>query len=86
MRGESAKAAEGARIAIQAKPEFSLSHILLAAALAQGGHLDEAKAAGARALALQPNFSARGLCAAVGIPPALAEPLSAALRDAGLPA
>jgi len=86
MRGDSAKAAEGARIAIQAKPEFSLSHILLAAALAQGGHLEAAKVAGAQALALQPNFSARGLCAAVGIPPALADPLSAALGDAGLPA
>jgi adenylate cyclase len=84
-RGESNKAAEAARLAVQAKPEFSLSHILLAAALAQGGRLEEAKAVGARALALQPGFSTRGLCAAVGIPPDLAVPLSAALRDAGLP-
>jgi TolB-like protein len=85
MRGDSDKAAEAARLAIQVKPEFSLSHVLLAAALAQAGRLDEAKGAGARALALQPGFSTRTLCAAVGIPPALAEPLSAALRDAGLP-
>ena len=85
MRGDSEKAAEAARLAIQAKPEFSLSHVLLAAALAQAGRIEEAKAAGARARALQPGFSARGLCAAVGIPPELAAPLSEALRDAGLP-
>jgi tetratricopeptide (TPR) repeat protein len=85
MLGHSEKAVDAARFAVQAKPEFSLSHILMAAALAQAGRLDEAKAAGTRALALQPGFSTRGLCAAVGIPPALAEPLSAALREAGVP-
>jgi len=84
-RGESDKAAEAARLAIQVKPEFSLSHVLLAAALAQAGRLEEAKVAGARALALQPGFSTRSLCSAIGVPPALAAPLSAALRDAGLP-
>src|SRR4029077_4889008 len=56
MRGESDRAAEAARLAIQVKPEFSLSHVLLAAALAQAGRLDEAKAAGGRASALQPGF------------------------------
>jgi len=76
---------EAARRAIQVKPEFSLSHILLAAALARGGHLDEAKAAAARGLALQPGFSVGGLCAALSIPEILATPLSEALRSAGLP-
>jgi len=85
MRGDSDKAAEAARLAIQVKPEFSLSHVLLAAALSQAGRHDEAKAAGAQALALQADFSTRGFCAAVGIPPVLAMPLSEALRSAGLP-
>jgi hypothetical protein len=50
------------------------------------GQLEEAKAAATRALALQSGDSATaGLCAALAVPPALATPLSQALRAAGLP-
>jgi adenylate cyclase len=72
------KAAEAARQAIHSK--FSISHVLLAAALAAAGHLDEARAAASRALALQPGFSARGFCSAIAMPPSLATPFSEALR------
>jgi adenylate cyclase len=59
--------------------------VLFAAALAKLGRIDEAKAATARALALQPSFTISNLCSAVGIPPALATPLSEALNEAGAP-
>ena len=85
LLGENHKAAEAAQRAIQLKPEFSISHVLLAAALAQAGHLEAAKVAAARALALQPGFSTRRHCAAIAIPATLAIPLSVALRAAGLP-
>jgi adenylate cyclase len=85
LLGRSDKAIEAARRAIQSKPEFSVSHVLLAAALAQAGEIEQVKAAAARVLALQPAFTVRGLCAALGIPPTLGAPLSAALRSAGLP-
>jgi adenylate cyclase len=52
LLGRNNEAAEAAQRAIQSKPEFSLSHVLLAAALAQAGRREEAKAAAARALAL----------------------------------
>jgi len=58
LLGQNDKAVEAAQRAVQAKPEFSISHVLLAAALAQAGRLEEAKAAAARVLALQPGFSA----------------------------
>ena len=79
------KAMEAARQAIQSKPEFSLSHALLAATLAKAGRLEEARAAAARALVLQPEFSVRGFCNALAMPASLATPLSEALRAAGLP-
>ena len=79
------EAANAARKAIQANPGFSFSHALLTAPLAKLGRLDEARAAAARALALQPGFTTRGWCTAVGVPAALAASLSDALRAAGLP-
>jgi adenylate cyclase len=85
LLGRNDKAAEAAQHAIQSKPEFSISHVLLAAALAQAGRLEEAKAAATRVLALQPGFTTGRLCAALAIPPLLAMPLSRALRAAGLP-
>jgi TolB-like protein len=85
LLGQSDKAADAARRAIQSKPDFSISHVLLAAALAQGGHIEEAKASAARVVALQPGFTTRGHCAALGVPAALATPLSEALGAAGLP-
>ena len=85
MLGRYEKAAEAARRTIQSKPEFSVLHVLLAAALAAAGQLDEAQEAAARALALQPGFSPRAFCAALAVPPSLATPLTEALRAAGMP-
>ena len=51
---------------------------LLAAALAELGRTEEAKAAALQVLALDPSFSAARFCAAVGIPTALAEPMAEA--------
>jgi adenylate cyclase len=85
LLGRYEKAAEAARLAVQSKPEFSVSHIVLAAALAGGGDLERARAAASRALVLDPKFSTRAFCNAVEIPITLAKPFSEALHAAGLP-
>jgi adenylate cyclase len=85
LRERYEEAATAARRAIRAKPGFSISHMMSAAALARLGRLDEAKAAAQRVLALQPNFSSSGQCEAVGAVPELAKPFLEALRMAGLP-
>jgi len=79
------EAANAARKSIQVNPGFSISHMFLAAALAKLGRIDEAKAAASRVLALQPRFSIAEWCAATDPVPAIAVPLSDALRVAGLP-
>ena len=78
-------ATSAARKAIQVNPGFSISYMFLAGALARAGHIDEAKTAASRVLALQPNFSIGEWCAAVDPVPAIAEPLAEALSAAGLP-
>ena len=83
--GRHEEAANAARRAAESNPDFAGSHILLAAALAKLGRAEAAKAAAMHVLALQPSFSAREFCAAVGIAPLLAEPLTDAWRQAGLP-
>ena len=85
LRGRYEEATAAVRRAIRSKPDFSISHMMLAAALVKLRRIDEAKAAAERVLALQPNFSSSGQCAAVGCTPALAEPFIEALRAAGLP-
>jgi adenylate cyclase len=85
LRGRYEEAATAVRRAIRSKPGFSISHMMLAAALSQIGHVDEAKAAAERVLQLQPSFSSSGQCTAVGAVPALAAPLIEAMRAAGLP-
>jgi adenylate cyclase len=85
LLGRYEKAAEAARLAVQSKPEFSVSHIVLAAALAGGGDLERARSAASRALVLDPKFSTRAFCNAVEIPITLAKPFSEALHAAGLP-
>jgi len=79
------EAADAARHAVQVSQGFSVSHSLLAAALAKLGRLEEAKAVGARVVALHPSFSGGGFCAALGMPSALTNALTQAWRDAGLP-
>jgi hypothetical protein len=59
--------------------------LLLAAPLAKLGRIEEAKAAGARLLALHPGFSSRRWCAAVGVAPHISGTVIDALRLAGLP-
>jgi adenylate cyclase len=80
-----AEAIDAARRAIQSSPGLSTLHVVFTAALAESGRIDEARAAGTRVFALQPNFTVNGMCAAFGNPRSLAAPLSEALEMAGLP-
>jgi hypothetical protein len=59
--------------------------MVLAAPLAKLGRLDDAKAAAARVLELQPAFTISRQMTGVGCEPALAATLGEALRAAGLP-
>ena len=85
LRGRYQEAANAARRAVQSNPGFSVSHSLLVAPLVKLGLMDEARAVATRVLALQPSFNGGGFLAALAVPAALAEPLTAAWRDAGLP-
>jgi len=85
LRGRYEEALTAVRGAIRSKPGFSISHFLLAAVLVKLGRMDEAKAAAECGLALQPNYSSHGQCAAIGAVPELAAPLIEAMRAAGLP-
>jgi adenylate cyclase len=85
VRARYEEATAAVRRAIRSKPGFSISHMMLAAALSKLGRMDEARAAVERVLQLQPNFSSSGQCVAVGAVPALATPLIEAMRAAGLP-
>jgi hypothetical protein len=60
-------------------------HMLLAASLVGLGRLTEAKAAAARVLALQPDFTIERHCAGLAVPATLAVPLTEACHAAGLP-
>jgi len=84
-RGEDEAAAKAAHRTFQANPYWSSAHFLLAATHARLGRLDAARSAAARVLELQPGFSISGTCAAFDIHPSIAEPLTEALRLAGLP-
>jgi len=59
--------------------------MLLAAALAKLGRLEEAKTAAARVLTLQSGFRYSRQFSGVDCAPALAAALSDALRETGLP-
>jgi adenylate cyclase len=83
--GRYEEAANAARRVVQSNPGFSVARCLLAAALAKLGRTEDAKAAAVRVLALQPSFSSSGICGAIGIALALAEALTEAWREAGLP-
>jgi TolB-like protein len=79
------KAAEAARWAVHSAPGFSISYVILAASLAGLERIDDARAAAARVLDLQPNFKYGRQLAGAGCVPALAGALGSALRDSGLP-
>jgi adenylate cyclase len=85
QRGRYAEAIDAARRSIQSNPHLSTTHAVFAGALAKSGRIDEARAAMTQALALQPKLTIGGMCAAFGIPPSLATPLSEALHTSGLP-
>jgi tetratricopeptide (TPR) repeat protein len=78
-------AADAAYKGVQSNPAHSISHMLLAAALAKLERLGEAKAAAARVLELQPAFRYSRQFSGVGCAPTLAASLADALRLTGLP-
>jgi adenylate cyclase len=78
-------AAHAARKSVQSNPGFSIPHLCLVSALVKLGRIDEAKAAAARVLELQPSFRIGEWCAALDPAPAIAVPLTEALRAGGLP-
>jgi TolB-like protein len=83
--GQYEEAVKAGRKAVQSSPGLSICHVFLAAPLAQLGRLEEAKAAAARVLELQPKFRYSRFLTGVDCEPALAASLSKALSDAGLP-
>jgi adenylate cyclase len=85
QRGRYEEAANAAYRAVQSNPAHSINHVLLAAPLAKLGRLDEAKAASARVLELQPAFRYGRQLSGVDCAPALAASLSEALSATGLP-
>jgi tetratricopeptide (TPR) repeat protein len=85
LRGRYEQAATAAFKAVQSNPAHSISHMLLAAPLAKLGRVDEAKAAAARVLQLQPAFRYGRQFAGVDCAPELALALGEALRSVGLP-
>ena len=85
LRGRYQEACRAAYKSVQANPAHSITYVQLAAALAKLGRLDEARAAAARVLELQPAFRYSRQFAGVNCAPALAEALGGALRAAGLP-
>ncbi|TGP37050.1 tetratricopeptide repeat protein [Mesorhizobium sp. M2D.F.Ca.ET.171.01.1.1] len=85
LRGRYEEACRAAYKSVQANPAHSITYVQLAAALAKLGRLDEARAAAARVLELQPGFRYSRQFAGVNCAPALAKALGNALREAGLP-
>ena len=84
-RGRYEEAVADARKSIQSGPSFSIPYASLAASLAKLGRLQEAKAAAARLLELQPGFHYSRFFTSVNCEPTLAAALSEALHAAGLP-
>ncbi|WP_434730093.1 winged helix-turn-helix domain-containing tetratricopeptide repeat protein [Rhizobium binae] len=83
--GHDDEAVKAAYRAVQHNPRHSISHMLLAAALAKLGRLGDARSAAARVLELQPAFRYSMQFSGVDCDPALAASLGAALDIAGLP-
>ena len=83
--GRHEEAEVSGRRAVQLAPGVSIVHGWLAAPLAKLGRLDEAKAAVARLVAIDPSFSISRWSAAVGIAPHISDTVTDALRLAGLP-
>jgi TolB-like protein/Tfp pilus assembly protein PilF len=84
-RGRYEEAAKAAYKAVQSNPAHSISYTLLAAPLVKLGRVEEAKAAAARVMKLQPAFRYSRQFSGANCAPALAASLSEALRATGLP-
>jgi TolB-like protein len=84
-RGRFAEALSAAYRSNRANPAHSITWVQLAASLAALGRIDEAKAAAARVLDLQPTFRIGSQLRGVDCAPELAAKLGEALRAAGLP-
>ncbi|MCP4619405.1 MAG: transcriptional regulator [Bradyrhizobium sp.] len=84
-RDRYAEAASAAYKSNLANPAHSITWVQLAASLAALGRLDDAKAAAACVLELQPTFRITSQFAGVDCEPELAAKLGKALRAAGLP-
>ena len=85
-RDRYAEAASAAYRSNLANPAHSITWVQLAASLAALGQFDEARAAAACVLKLQPAFRINNQFAGVACEPELAAKLGEALRAAGLPA
>jgi adenylate cyclase len=85
QRGSYEAAAEAASRCFQANPNFSFAHVASAATHVKLGRIEAARQAAARVLELEPGYTISGMCAAVDLHASVAEPLSEALRMAGLP-
>jgi TolB-like protein len=79
------QAAAAAYKSSQANPAHSITYVQIAAAQSKLGQLEQARAAAARVLQLQPNFRYSRQFAGVGCAPALAEKMGEALSAVGLP-
>jgi adenylate cyclase len=84
LHGDDDAAVQAARRAVRANPDFSVCYLVLIPPLVKLGRLEEAKAAAARVLAMQP-FSAARFCKAFGLTDEVAVPMMRAWREAGLP-
>jgi TolB-like protein len=84
-RGRYEEATVSVRRAIQCNPDLSVTHSWLVASLVRLGRHDEARAAARQVMTLQPSFSARRFCAAIGATGVVAEALTETWREAGLP-
>jgi TolB-like protein/Tfp pilus assembly protein PilF len=83
--GDFAAAVAASAKALQANPRFSLNHALQAAAPAQLGRLDEAKAAAQRVLDCEPDFTIGRFVRSHTGKPEIWDPIGEALRRTGLP-
>jgi tetratricopeptide (TPR) repeat protein len=79
------EAAKAAYRAVQSNPGHSINYVILIGPLVTLRRFDEAKAAAARVIELQPNFRFSQQFAGVDCASALATKLGAALQTAGLP-
>ena len=79
------KAAQAAYKSVHANPAHSITYVQLAAALANLGRLEEAKAAAAKVLELHPTFRYSRQFAGVNCAPALAASMGKALQSVGVP-